>query len=91
MDKFKQGFFSYTVDGTAAVTHLTFGSNAYVSADRCLWAQVDGLLNADISQGIFAKDRTSIKVGRHEAAEARQSLVCQRKARNLCSATGWDG
>lgn len=35
--------------GVAALTHLTFGSNAYVSIDRRLGAQVDGLLNADIS------------------------------------------
>lgn len=63
------------VRSVTAVTHLTFGSNAYVSVDRCLRPQVDGLLDADISQGIFSKDRTSIKVGSHEAAEARQSLV----------------
>lgn len=63
------------LEGAAAVTHLTFGSNAYVSVDRCLRPQVDGLLDADISQGVFSKDRTSIKVGSHEAAEARQRLV----------------
>lgn len=67
------------VRGVTAVTHLTFGSDAYVSVDRCLRPQVDGLLNADISQGIFSKDRTSIKVGSHEAAEAGQSLVCKNK------------
>lgn len=67
------------VRGAAAVTHLTFGSNAYVSVDRCLGPQVDGLLDADISQGVFSKDRTSIKVGSHEAAEARECLVCETK------------
>ena len=61
--------------GAAAVTHLTFGSDAYVSVDRCVRPQVDGLLDADISQGVFSKDRTSVQVGSHEAAEARQSLV----------------
>lgn len=69
------------VRGAAAVTHLTFGSNAYVSVDGCLGPQVDGLLDADISQGIFSKDRTSIKVGSHEAAEARECLVCKTKGR----------
>lgn len=63
----------------AAATHLTFSSNAYVSVDRCLGPQVDGLLNADISQGIFSKDRTGIKVGSHETAEARQCLVVSQK------------
>lgn len=57
-----------------ALTHLTFGSNAYVSVDRRLRAQVDGFLNADVSQGVFSKDRTCIKVGSHEATEARQCL-----------------
>lgn len=71
------------VHGAAAVTHLTFGSNAYVSVDRCLRPQVDGLLDADISQGVFSKDRTSIKVGSHEATEARQSLVCKTKRKEL--------
>lgn len=65
------------VDGAAAVTHLTFGSDAYVSGDGCLGAQMDGLLDADISQGIFSKDRTSIKVGSHEATETRQSLMIE--------------
>lgn len=37
------------IRGAAAVTHLTFGSNAYVSVDRCVGPQVDGLLDADIS------------------------------------------
>lgn len=69
--------------GAAAVTHLTFGSNAYVSVDRCLRPQVDGLLDADISEGVFSKDRTSIKVGSHEAAEARQSLVCKTKKKGV--------
>lgn len=54
---------------------LTFGSNAYVSVDRRVRTQVDGLLNADISQGVFSKDRTSIKVGSHEATEPRESLL----------------
>lgn len=63
------------VHGAVAVTHLTFGSDAYVSGDGRLGAQVDGLLDADISQGIFSKDRTSVKVGSHEATEARQSLM----------------
>lgn len=66
------------VHGAAAVTHLTFGSNAYVSGDGCLGAQMDGLLNADIRQGIFSKDRTSVKVGSHEATETRQSLLRQK-------------
>lgn len=56
------------------MTHLTLGSDAYVSVDRCLGPQVDGLLDADISEGVFSKDRSGIKVGSHEAAEARQSL-----------------
>lgn len=67
--------------GAAAVTHLTFGSNAYVSVDRCVRPQVDGLLDADISQGVFSKDRTSVEVGSHEAAEARQCLVCKTRRR----------
>lgn len=54
-----------------------------MSVDRCLGPQVDRLLDADISEGIFAKDRTSIKVGSHEAAEARQSLVCETKREKL--------
>lgn len=78
-----QAFTFFRAHGTAAVTHLTFGSNANVSVDRCLRAQVDGLLNADISQGVFSKDRTSVKVGSHEAAEARQSLVCKTKTKEL--------
>lgn len=65
--------------GAAAVTHLTFGSDAYVSGDRCLGPQVDGLLDADISQGILSKDRTSVKVGSHEAAEARQGLIIEER------------
>lgn len=64
--------------GAAAVTHLTFGSDAYVSGDGSLGAQMDGLLNADISQGIFSKDRTSVKVGSHEATETRQSLMTRK-------------
>jgi len=59
----------------AAVTHLTFGSDAYVSVDGGVRPQVDWLLDADIGQGVFSEDRTSIKVGSHEAAEARESLV----------------
>lgn len=66
------GFFS-------AVTHLTFGSDAYVSCDGRLGAQVDGLLDADVGQGVFSKDRTSVKVGSHEAAEARQSLMVEER------------
>lgn len=65
------------VHGAAAVTHLTFGSDAYVSSDGCLGAQMDGLLDTDISQGIFSKDRTSVKVGSHEATETRQSLMIE--------------
>lgn len=61
------------------MTHLTFGSNAYVAADRSLGPQVDGLLDADISQGVFSKDRTSIKVGSHEATEARERLDVKDK------------
>lgn len=61
------------------MTHLTFGSDAYVSGDGRLGAQVDGLLDADISQGIFSKDRTSVKVGSHKAAEARQSLITEER------------
>lgn len=62
------------------MTHLTFGSDAYVSGDGRLGAQVDGLLDADISQGIFSKDRTSVKVGGHEAAETRQSLTIEERS-----------
>lgn len=65
------------VHGAAAVTHLTFGSDAYVSSDGCLGAQMYGLLDTDISQGIFSKDRTSVKVGSHEATETRQSLMIE--------------
>lgn len=59
----------------AVETHLAFGSNAYVSVDRRVGPQVDWLLDADISESILSKDRTSVKVGSHEAAEAGQSLV----------------
>lgn len=65
------------------VTHLTLGSNAYVSVDRCIRAQVDGLLNADICQGIFSKDGASIKVGGHESTEARKGLVYRTKVREI--------
>lgn len=65
--------------GAAAVTHLTFGSDAYVSCDGRLGAQVDGLLDADISQGVFSEDRASVKVGSHKAAEARQSLMREER------------
>lgn len=65
------------------MTHLTFGSNAYVSADRCVGPQVDGLLDADVSQGVFPKDRTSVKVSSHEAAEARKCLVFKTKRKIL--------
>lgn len=61
------------------MTHLTFGSNAYVSCDGRLGAQVDGLLDADVSQGVFSKDRTSVKVGSHKATEARQSLMMEER------------
>lgn len=71
------------VRGAAAVTHLTLGSDAYVSVDRCLGPQVDGLLDADISEGVFSKDRTGIKVGSHEAAEARQSLGLREDKRGV--------
>lgn len=64
---------------TAAVTHLTFGPNAYVSGDRCLGPQVNGLLDADVSQGIFPKDGASIQVGGHEATETRECLIYFRK------------
>lgn len=70
----------YTVDvphGAAALTHLTFGSDAYVTCDGRLGAQVDGLLDADVSQGVLSKDRPSVKVGSHKAAEARQSLMME--------------
>lgn len=67
------------VHGVAAVTHLTFGSDAYVSVDRCIGPQVERLLDADISQRVFSKDRTSVKVGGHEATEARQCLVYERR------------
>lgn len=60
---------------SAAGTHLTFCSNAYVTIDRCVRPQVEGLLNADVGQGVFSKDRTSIKVGSHEATETRQCLL----------------
>lgn len=73
----------HTGSCATAVTHLTFGSNAYVSVDRCIRPQVDGLLDADISQGVFSKDRTSIKVGSHEAAEARQSLSLKYKQKRV--------
>lgn len=59
----------------AVETHLAFGSDAYVSVDRRVGPQVDWLLDADISESVLSKDRTSVKVGSHEAAEARQSLV----------------
>lgn len=65
------------VHGAAAVTHLTFGSDAYVSSDGCFGAQMDGLLDADISQGIFSKDRTGVKVGCHEATKTRESLMTE--------------
>lgn len=65
------------------MTHLTFGPNADVSVDRCVRPQVDGLLDADISQGVFSKDRTSIKVGSHEAAEARECLFYKTEGREL--------
>lgn len=64
---------------TAAVTHLTFGPNAYVSGDRCVRPQVNGLLDADISQGIFPKDGASIQVGGHEATKTRECLIYFRK------------
>lgn len=65
--------------GAAAGTHLTFGSDAYVTCDGRLGAQVDGLLDADVSQGVFSKDRTGVKVGSHKAAEARQSLMMEER------------
>lgn len=46
-----------------------------MSVDRRVGPQVDWLLDADISESVLSKDRTSVKVGSHEAAEARQSLV----------------
>lgn len=74
--------FCYPVDfspGAAAGTHLTFGSDAYVTCDGRLGAQVDGLLDADVSQGVFSKDGTGVKVGSHKAAEARQSLMMEER------------
>lgn len=65
-------------------THLTFGSDAYVTCDRRLGAQVDGLLDADVSQRVFSKDRTSVKVGSHKAAEARQSLMMEGRTVAQC-------
>lgn len=56
-------------------THLAFGSDAYVSVDRGVGPQVDWLLDADVSERVLSKDGTSVKVGSHEAAETRQSLV----------------
>lgn len=65
------------------MTHLTLGSDAYVSVDRCIGPQVDGLLDADISEGVFSKDRTGIKVGSHEAAEPGQSLGLREDRRGV--------
>lgn len=54
---------------------LAFGSDAYVSIDGRIRPQVDWLLDADIGESVLSEDRTSVKVGSHEAAEARQSLL----------------
>lgn len=74
--------------GAAAVTHLTLGSDAYVSCDGRLGAQVDGLLDADVSQGVFSEDRTGVKVGSHKAAEARQSLTVGERTISDCFLNG---
>lgn len=58
----------------SAATHLTFGSDAYVSGDRRIRPKVDGLLDADVSQSVFSEDGASIEVGGHEATEARERL-----------------
>lgn len=80
--------FCYRVAFPAAVTHLTLGSDAYVSCDGRLGAQVDGLLDADVSQGVFSKDRTGVKVGGHEAAEAGQSLTMGERTISDCFLNG---
>lgn len=46
-----------------------------MSVDRGIRTQVDGLLNADVGQGVFTEDGAGIQVGSHEATEARKCLV----------------
>ena len=73
--------------GRTRRSYLAFGSDADVSGDGRVGSQVDGLLYADIGQGVLSEDGASIQVSRHEATEARKGLQVQEGKKNVRHAT----
>lgn len=55
--------------------NLALGSDSDVSVDRCIWTQVDGLLNAHVCQSILTKYGAGIQISSHEATYTRQGLI----------------
>lgn len=51
---------------TFGVSYLALGSDSHMALDRGIFTQVEGLLDAEVSQNIFSKNGSGVHVGSHE-------------------------